>query len=90
MATKTKVPVIGSIVKYFDMANQNSAPMKVIGLPEGNQKTPSGYPLPPTGYKLIALDGAKDGQIGGSDLRQSGWSILDEESQTWLQVNWEG
>lgn len=90
MTTKTKVPVIGSIVKYFDMANQNGARMKVVELPQPNQKTPSGYPLPDSDYELFIMEGTQRGQTNSSDLRQRGWTILDEDSGEWLRVDWEG
>lgn len=89
MTTKTKVPVIGSIVKYFDIANQRGELREIVTLPQA-RVTPSGYTLPAIDYGLKFLDGDKVGEIVYSDLRQSGWSILDKESQTWLQVNWEG
>lgn len=69
---------IGSVVRYSDMANLGTTYI-VLELPKRDE-TYGWW----SGYKLRAVEAPFT--VTTSDLRQIGWKIFNDETETWERV----
>lgn len=71
---------VGSVVKYSDMANPGSTYV-ILELPKVNETY--GWS---SGYTLRSVE--EPFTITYSDLRQHGWKIFNDVTETWDKVLW--
>lgn len=72
------MPAVGSVVRYSDMANPGSTYI-VLDTPKRHEQYEWW-----TGYKLRSVE--EPYTVTDSDLRQYGWRIFNDETETWEKV----